>query len=62
MDAVTRQTTIAIPRCLGLCKVVNMPRKIDDRLDATCSRLRNDLVTIYVEFGRIKMTVTVDPH
>ena len=62
MNAVASQTVVALTRRFCLCKVIDMTRKVDDCLHAIGARLRDDFVSISVEFWCVEMTVAVDPH
>ena len=50
MDAEARQTTETFARGFGLREVIDVTGKIDDRLDARSTRLRDDDVSINVKF------------
>ena len=62
MNAETGEATESCARRFGLCKMFDMTRKINDRLNARRARLRNHFITISIKFRRVKMAVTIDPH
>jgi hypothetical protein len=42
--------------------VIDMPRQIDDRAHARRASARDDVIAVGIEFRRVEMAMTVDPH